>query len=508
MSSLTSMLAASENYQSSIINHQLFGHLALADIIVLVAAIALLLLIAYLAGRREADTADFFLGKRRVPMLIACLSFVATEVSAVTLISVPAVGYSENWQYLQFFVGSAAARIFVAFLFIPVFYKYECTSIYEFLRHRFGSGTQYAGSIFFFITRLVGSGVRLYAACLAISFIMNWPLAVALVIFTAISIAFIGFGGIKAVVWSGAYVALTFYSVGIVLIAYLFTHIGSDFHHIWQVANDAGRLSVFNFKLNLNDPTTFWAGTANAFFIGLAVFGTDQELVQRLLTVDTRKTSQKAIISTIFASLPITIIYLSVGTLLFVFYKLNPAVGSVDEAKKVLLHFVADVLPFGLKGLILTAVVFASIDMPLASLSTSFVTDIYRPLINRAASERHYLIVSRAGVAAFGLILMAIALACQPVRTILWFAFQVVSVTGGSLLGIFLFGILTKPAAGSRQPATSNSLPNIMAMTISAICMAVLLILSEYKVVPIAWSWLIVIGTILTFSLAWLLKKV
>ena len=493
---------------SEIFTYKVAGSLAVLDICVLVAAVSLLLVIAYFAGRKEGDTADFFLGKRSVPMIIACLSFVATEVSAVTLISVPAVGYSENWQYLQFFVGSAAARIFVAFLFIPVFYHHNCTSIYEFLRHRFGSQTQCAGSIFFFITRLIGSGVRLYAACLAISFIMNWPLAMALLVFMPISIAFIGFGGIKAVVWSGAYVAIIFYSVGIVLIAYLFTHIGASFHQIWQAADDAGRLSVFNFKFNLNDPTTFWAGTANAFFIGLAVFGTDQELVQRLLTVDTRKTSQKAIISTIFASLPITIIYLSVGTLLFAFYKFNPTIVAPEETKKVLLHFVANILPLGLKGLILTAVVFASIDMPLASLATSFVTDIYRPLINRTASEKHYLLVSRFGVAAFGLILALIAFACQPVRTILWFAFQVVSITGGATLGIFLFGILTKPVTDDQQKVISNNLSNIIAMTASSLCMATLLILSELKIVPLAWSWIIVFGTILTFTLAYVLRRI
>ena len=171
---------------NEILTTKVAGSLAVLDIVVLVASVALLLVIAYLAGRKETDTADFFLGKRSVPMIIACLSFVATEVSAVTLISVPAVGYSENWQYLQFFVGSAAARIFVAFLFIPVFYHHNCTSIYEFLRHRFGSQTQCAGSIFFFITRLIGSGVRLYAACLAFSFIMDWPLFVALLVFMPI----------------------------------------------------------------------------------------------------------------------------------------------------------------------------------------------------------------------------------------------------------------------------------------------------------------------------------
>jgi Na+/proline symporter len=193
---------------------------------------------------------------------------------------------------------------------------------------------------------------------------------------------------------------------------------------------------------------------------------------------------------------------------LFAFYKLNPAIPAPAETKKVLLHFVATILPYGLKGFMLTAVVFASVDMPLAGLSTSFVTDIYRPLINRNASEKHYLLVSRFGVAAFGLILAAIAFACQPVRTILWFAFQVVSITGGATLGIFLFGILTKPVTDNRQKVISNNVSNIIAMTASALCMAALLILSELKIVPIAWSWLIVFGTILTFALAYLLRRI
>ena len=469
--------------------------LSCVDIIILLFAVAILFVIAYFAGKKETDTADFFLGRRSVPMIIACLSFVATEVSAVTIVSVPAVGYSENWQYLQFFIGSAAARVFVAFLFIPVFYKFNCTSIYEFLRYRFGPATQYTGSIFFFITRLIGSGVRLYAACLAVSFILGWPLAPTLLFFTFISIIFIAFGGIKAVVWSGAYQAVFFYIAGIVLIAYLVSQLGISVNEIWNIADDSGRLSLFNFKFALNDPTTFWAGSANAFFIGLAVFGTDQELVQRLLTVDTRKTSQKTIIATIFASLPITVIYLCIGTLFFVFYKINPAVAAPSESKLVLSHFVLNVLPIGLKGLILAAIILASIDSPLASLSSSFVTDIYRPLVNSKASEKHYLAVSRIGVAVFGLLLAAIAFACQPVQTILWFAFQIISITGGSLLGIFLLGILTS----ENQPR--SNLGNIIAMSASAILMMVLLLYSE-----LAWSWLIVLGTGTTFILAYLLS--
>jgi len=477
---------------------QVSGSLSLVDLALVFVSVGLLFLIAYLSGRKEEDTNDFFLGRRRVPVIIASLSFVATEVSAVTITSVPATGYSENLQYLQFFIGSAAARIFVAFLFIPVFYKYNCTSIYEFLRARFGPKTQYAGSIFFFITRLVGSGVRLYAACFAVALIMGWSLAQTLLFFTVVSIILIGFGGIKAVVWSGAYGTLVFYLTGAALVIYIFSKLDGGFIEIWRTAGQAGRLSLFNFKLSFNDPTTFWAGAANAFFIGLAVFGADQELVQRLLTVDSRRSSQRAIISTIFASLPIILMYLFVGTLLFVFYKQNPQIAAPAQPKEVLSSFVVNVLPAGLKGLVLAAIILASIDSPLSSLSSSFVMDIYRPLIRPNASQKHYLFISRSAVVGFGLILALIAFACQPVQSVLWFAFQIVSVTGGAVLGVFLLGILTK---------RKSNWGNVIAMTVSSVAMAVLLILSEFNVLSLGWSWLIVIGTITTFTLAYLLGR-
>ncbi len=487
------------------------------DIAIVLAAVSMLFVIAYFTGRKETDTRDFFLGNRRVPTAVACLSFVATEVSALTIIGVPAVAYSENWQYLQFFVGSAAARVFVAFLFIPVFYKHNCTTIYQFLRDRFGPQTQYGGSFFFFVTRLIASGVRLYAACAAVGMIMGWSLEQALLLFTGVSIVFIAFGGIKAVVWNGAYQAIMFYLGGAALIIYALVHIDGGIASVWQIAGEAGRLSVFKFDFNLNDPTTFWAGTANAFFIGLAVFGTDQELVQRLLTVETRASSQKAILATIGAGLPVLCIYLAVGTLLFVFYQQHPHLPPPAKAKELLAHFVHGVLPVGLKGLILAVIVLASIDSPLSSLSSSFVTDIYRPLINRHASERHYLWVSRAGVVGFGLALGLIALACTRVSNILWFAFEVFSVTGGAVLGTFLLGLLTK---------RRGSIGNVVAMGLSALAMLTLLLLAKFgpiglqsalgltqaavpakepPIVPLAWSWLIVIGTFLTFVLGYFL---
>lgn len=468
------------------------------DYIIVISAVLLLFIISYIFGRKERNTNDFFLGERKVPLLVACLSFVATEVSALTIVGVPATAYSENWQYLQFFIGSAAARVFVAFLFIPVFYKYDCTSIYEFLKYRFGAQTQYTGSIFFFITRLIASGVRLYAACLGIGIIIGWNLLQTLLLFMIVSVIFIAFGGIKAVVWAGAYQTIIFFAAGIALITYLFMRIEGGLQTIWQVADGAGRLSVFNFDLNFNNPTTFWAGTVNAFFIGTAVFGTDQALVQRLLTVETREKSQKAILLTMAAALPLLCIYLAIGTLLFVFFRQNPAAIQPAKAKEVLSHFTVNFLPAGLKGLILSAIILASIESPISSLSSSFVMDIYRPLIKKGASEKHYLFVSRAGVIGFGILLTIIALACAPIENVLWFAFEIFSITGGATLGVFLFGLLTK---------RKINLANIASMIISTITVTILLILRHNEKIKLAWSWLIVLGTVETFVLCLLFSK-
>ncbi len=153
-------------------------------------------------GREEKSTADFFLGDRKIPWWAAGLSFVATEISAVTLISVPAIAYMENWEYAQFFIGSFLARVVIAWLFIPAFYHYNCTSIYEFLRYRFGPATQFAGSILFFITRLLASGVRLMVACLAVSILIGWHILPTILLFSVICILYIAWGGIKAVVWT------------------------------------------------------------------------------------------------------------------------------------------------------------------------------------------------------------------------------------------------------------------------------------------------------------------
>src|SRR5262250_647986 len=206
------------------------------DFAILAASLAALVVIGGAFSREQQATEDFFLARRRIPWWAACLSFLATEISAVTIIAVPATAYSENWEYGQFFIGSSLAKFAVAFLFIPAFYRYDCTTIYEFLLHRFGQASQVTGSLFFFVTRLLGSGVRLMAAALAVSILMNWSFLATLALFTAVSIAYIALGGVSAVVWTNVFQASLFLLGGLVTVLFLVSQVDGGLTALYSTA--------------------------------------------------------------------------------------------------------------------------------------------------------------------------------------------------------------------------------------------------------------------------------
>jgi SSS family transporter len=474
------------------------------DYAVLVVSLGILLAIGAVFSRRQHDTVDFFLARRRVPWWAACLSFLATEISAVTIISVPATAYSENWEYAQFFVGSSLAKLAVAFLFIPAFYRHQVTTIYEFLRDRFGQRSQVAASLFFFVTRLAGSGARLTMTAVAVGYLMGWPLVPTIAVFTVISIAYIATGGVQAVVWTNVFQALMFLGAGALTLAYLVAHVDGGLAGIIATAGAAGRLDVIDWgpalgapdfwSSALTKPNIVWVALLNGLFGSMAAFGTDHDLMQRLLTVETRRESQRTLALTPLGTLLTLLIYLALGAGLFTFYTQHPA-PVLARPDEIMPHFVRTVMPEVLRGVMLAAIVLSSIDSPLGSLSASFVTDIYRPLLVRDRSERHYLRVSRVAVLVFGLILGALAWAFAFVPgQMLWTVFKIAGVTSGSLLGVFLLGLLT------RRPVQDDA--NVVAMVAMAAINLTLLLLSEWGVVRFAWSWLVVLGTVGTILLA------
>jgi SSS family transporter len=477
------------------------------DFAILAASLVFLVAIGGAFSREQRGTADFFLARRRIPWWAACLSFLATEISAVTIIAVPATAYSENWEYGQFFVGSSLAKLAVAYLFIPAFYRYDCTTIYEFLLHRFGQASQVTGSVFFFITRLLGSGVRLMAAALAVAVLVGWPLWATIALFTVVSIAYIALGGVKAVVWTNVFQAGAFLVGGALTVAFLAWRIDGGLGAMLGTAAEAGRLSVINWgpapgapdfwRRVLTDPNIFWLAILNGFIGSMAAFGTDHDLMQRLLTVETRGESQRTLALTPIGTLVTLLLYLAIGAGLFTYYAQHP--GVVPRPDEIFPFFIRTAMPELLRGVMLTAIVLASIDSPLGSLSASFVTDIYRPLLAPRRSDRHYLWVSRVAVVAFGLMLAALAWGFSFFDKILWLAFKIAGVTFGSLLGVFLLGLLTRLRANRA---------NVAAMVIMGLVNLVLLVLSETGVIALAWSWLVILGTAGTMMLAPLLAPV
>ena len=423
------------------------------DFAILAASLAALVLIGGAFSREQQATEDFFLARRRIPWWAACLSFLATEISAVTIISVPATAYSENWEYGQFFIGSSLAKLAVAVL-------------------------------------------------------IGWPLWATITLFTVVSIAYIGLGGVKAVVWTNVFQASMFLVGGALTVGFLFWRIDGGVGAMLGTAAEAGRLSVINWgpapgapdfwHRVLTDPNIFWLAILNGFVGSMAAFGTDFDLMQRLLTVETGGESQRTLSLTPLGTLVTLLLYLAIGAGLFTYYAQHPGV-SLPRPDEIFPYFIRTVMPVVLRGVMLTAIVLASIDSPLGSLSASFVTDIYRPLIAPGRTDRHYLLVSRVAVVGFGLALAALAWGFSFFDKILWLAFKIAGVTFGSLLGVFLLGLLTRLRANHA---------NVVAMIVMAVVNLVLLVLSEAGVIAFAWSWLVILGTLGTMVLAPLLSPV
>lgn len=459
-------------------------------------------------GRGQKDSDDFLLGGRSIPWWAALLSLVATEISAATFLGAPEQGYLRNLTYLQFAIGSIAAKFVLAHFFISVYYKAGVTTVYEFLARRFGTTTQKITAGLFLFGRLFADGSRLFIAAITIEVVTDLNIYLSIGLLAFITVCYTTAGGIKAVIWTDVMQAVVLVGAGFVLIASLWSDIGLDFSVVWQQLKGSDKLLLIDTS---GDPLTkpYHALTAilGGFFLTMATHGTDHDMVQRLLTCKDDAGSRRSTWLSGFVGLVVTILFLCVGLMLFVLVANLPLGSELSQMAQGLHaqnhdnHFVLEyalfALPQGLVGLIVAGVLAAamsSLSSAFNAMTATFISDFYRPLHPEFTGDQE-LKASRTATIVTGVLVAVVAWAVaiywerHPETDLLSLALGVMTFFYGGLLGIFVVAIFTK----TRGNTASNGAAAILST------LTVILLKTQTDT---AWPWYIVTGTLVALAIS------
>ncbi|WP_372638778.1 sodium:solute symporter [Fodinibius sp.] len=433
--------------------------------------------VAYIGVRiagQQASTVDYFLGGHDIPWWAVLFSVVATETSTLTFISVPAVAYGGNLTFLQITLGYILGRIIVSLLFLPSYVEGNMTTAYQFLKERFGSAMRNAASTTFMVTRLLADGVRLFATAIPLAIIMRlggafmgWSdfevylLAIAAI--AVVTLIYTLIGGIKAVVWMDVMQMAVYVGGAIFAGAIMISDLPEGIGGTLSMAAEADKLQLFDFGFDLSftefiaQPYTFFTALIGGAVFSVASHGTDQLIVQRLLTTRNTKNSQKALVwSGVVVALQFGL-FLFIGLLLYAFYDAQSAnelgLATNDE---IFAKFIVEELPIGFSGLIvasLFAAAMSSLSSSLNSLASSTTFDLYKPYFGRGNTQGEDLYASRIITVVWAIILTGSAFFFAFLQlqegerpAVVELGLGIASYTYGGLLGAFLLGrLFTKP---------------------------------------------------------------
>ncbi|BBM86720.1 sodium:solute symporter [Candidatus Uabimicrobium amorphum] len=500
------------------------NNLAYIDWAILAAYAVTIVVIGVVSGRKEKNTEDYFLGGRSMPWWAVMVSIYATSLSALTFIGVPGAAYAGDFYYLQLGVGDLCGKLVICFLLLTAYYRSQVTTVYELLGERFGPRTRDAGTGFFLVGRILASGVRLAGCAIAIHVVFEVPVHTAIWAIAAVAVVYTFAGGIKAVIWTDMIQFFLFMAAAAIALTTIISSLPEGFSQFWNIASAEGKFKVFhdtldsaspNYWLDLSNPKAFLAGFLFGCFTGIAALGTDQDLVQRMLTCKNVKESQRALILTGILNFPITLLFLSVGTAVFVYYQITPdtQVAAYEAAKQtdyIFPHFIKTVLAPGMRGILIAglfAAAMSSLDSALNALASTAYVDIYKRYINpHDKDDANSVAISRIYVALFALILASVASLFSQVDSILWFGFRIFGYLYGALLAVFLLAVMSK----RRFWDTGN----LIAMLTSVV--VVIWLTSKnipgtsielWSSKPLAWQWALPAGTIWTVVVALLFSK-
>jgi SSS family transporter len=453
----------------------------------------------YLAGitlfglrfrKRQRSLRDYFLADRDIPWWAIALSIVAAETSTLTIISVPGLAYDTNFTFLQVAMGYLVGRAVICVVLLPHYFRGDLYTAYELMERRFGRRMRSLTASVFLLTRAAAEGVRVYAVAIVVAIALGTGEVASIAIIVALTLIYTFEGGLAAVIWTDVvqtaiYVGGTL--VGVVTILQLVPGGWSTVHYL---AQDAGKLRVFDFSLDLWRPYTFWAAVVGGAFFNTASHGTDQLIVQRLLAARNRRQSVAALLASGVGILLLMALFLMVGVMLWAFYQSPSA--KFGSADRIYPTFIVSHMPHGISGLLVAAILAAAmsnLSAALNSLSSSSMIDFYLRG-RRDVDERRRLVLSRATTVFWALVLFGLAiLSLHKVSRVVEVGLAIASVAYGAMLGAFLLGVLTKRATE-------------FGAMVGMLCgFAVELYLWLGTRVP--WTWYVLVGTVVTFGVGY-----
>jgi SSS family solute:Na+ symporter len=395
-------------------------------------------------ARFQKTTVDYFLTGRSVPWWAICFTIVATETSTLSFIGVPAGSYAGNMTFLQLAFGYVIGRVLVSLLFLPSYFRGELFTSYELLLRRFGPEVKNVAAVIFVVTRTLADGIRLFATALVISVVTQVPVSITVIALGVAMIIYTVRGGVSAVIWTDVVQMFVYVGGALVVFFGLLALIPGGWGEVVRSAGSTGHFQVLDFSTDPKQAYTFWAGLFGGVALTLATHGTDQFLVQRLLSARSLRGAASGLILSGILVLVQFILFLVIGAMLYTFYQHAPLPRPLTRTDEVLPLFVVTSLPQGVSGFIVAAIVAAALSPSINSLAATTVNDFYLKYVRPDADEKTLMSVARTATIGWGVAQIAVALGAQWVtRSVLDSGLSVLSLAAGPVLGAFLTGVLT-----------------------------------------------------------------
>ena len=454
--------------------------------------------------RKQRTLKDYFLADNTIPWWAISLSIVAAETSTLTVISVPGLAYDKDFRFLQLVIGYLVGRTIVSFLFIPQYFRGELLTAYQLIERRFGQKLRSLTASMFLLTRAAAEGVRVFAVAIVVRVALGSLLSglsdfqrdlSAIGIVTVLTLAYTFEGGMAAVIWTDV-IQLTIYIAGTIVGFFTILHlVPGGWITIHSIAGHADKFRIIDTSWNLTTTYTLWSGIIGGAFLTTASHGTDQLIVQRLLSARSQRQSQAALLSSGVAILFQFTLFLLIGAMLFVYYKFSPPAEAFTRTDTIFPTFIVSRMPHGISGLLISAILAAAmsnLSAALNSLSSTTIVDFYARIAPQSSEEKRVR-YSRIATIAWGILLFLLALLARNGGKVLEMGLSIASVAYGSLLGVFLLGVLTKST--SERGAMAGML------------FGFLLNLYLWLFTGISFTWYVVLGSIATFVVGYSVSR-